>query len=293
MSRQATAFGRSIRWAVLLASIGLVAACNATATTTPATSAPVATLPPQPTLQPLPTVEPTQTPAPTSTPETIGNASYDQISFNYDLSLASTVTATTVPGQPPNSDAPWDVHPDYVEFNLVGYPSTNNYHKPHIDVYPVAEYGQINDGAQETIDSLKQLLADKPAAPENIPLLPIFNAAQVFRAQIQYVAFQNGEGVRFVTQYDQALIPINNQEVFYTFQGLTDDGQYYVAAIFPVAASMLPDTGQLPNDQWQAFSDNFQSYIQNTTQQLGALKSSDFNPDLSLLDALVQSLQVK
>ena len=81
--------------------------------------------------------------------------------------------------------------------------------------------------------------------------------------------------------------------MFYNFQGFTDDGGYYVTAILPVATNVLPDSGELPNDQWQAFADNFQSYLQDTTQQLDTLKPGDFKPDLSLLDALVQSLQVK
>ena len=39
--------------------------------------------------------------------------------------------------------------------------------------------------------------------------------------------------------------------------------------------------------------DNFKSYLEETTKKLDGLKSGDFTPDLSLLDAVIQSLRVK
>lgn len=47
----------------------------------------------------------------------------------------------------------------------------------------------------------------------------------------------DGGGIRYLTQFGQAAGLITNPELFYTFQGLTDDGAYYVAAVFPVAQS--------------------------------------------------------
>ena len=62
------------------------------------------------------------------------------------------------------------------------------------------------------------------------------------RAQMRYVGFQSGAGVRYLAQYGQAYAPINNQELFYTFQGLTADGAHCVVAILPVSATFLPAT---------------------------------------------------
>ena len=251
---------------------------------------PVAALVSEPTLVPVPTE------VPTAIPVTIGSAAYNGLSFNYDLALAQQVTATTVPAQNPGPDAPyWAIVPAYDEFNFVGYPSKNTYHKPRIEVYAVDEFIAINPAAKEQVDQLKQLLGDAPGAPDRIPLIPIFNAAQVFRAQVKYLNFQSGQGVRFVTQYDQAIIPINNQEVFYTFQGLTSDGRYYIAAILPVAASALPDTDQMTPEQIQSMgtADAFGQYLNQVVQTLNGLPATEFAPNLDQLDALINSVRVE
>jgi hypothetical protein len=126
-------------------------------------------------------------------------------------------------------------------------------------------------------------------------LLPIFNAAQVFRSQVKYLNFQSGQGVRFVTQYDQAIMPVNNQEVFYTFQGLTSDGRYYIAAILPVATSALPDTSEMSQEQMQTLStgEAFAAYLNQVVQTLNGLPGSGFAPNLDGLDAMINSLRVE
>jgi hypothetical protein len=290
---------RFIKFISLSVLAGLVlAACGATAPAAPSPTAPAtpvvaAALASVPT--PLPaTAVPTV--APTVMPTNLGTATFNHWSFNYDLTLAQQVTATTIPAQNPGPDAPyWAIVPAYDEFNFVGYPSRNTYHKPRIEIYAVDEFAAINPAAKDQIDRLKQLLNDAPAAPAEIPLIPIFNAAQVFRSQIKYLNFQNGQGIRFVTQYDQAIIPINNREIFYTFQGLTSDGRYYIAAILPVATSALPDTDQLSQEQEAAFNtaSGFEAYLGQVVQTLNGLSPTDFTPNLDRLDALLQSLRTE
>jgi hypothetical protein len=291
----------------LLASLLLTACGSAPATpaAAPAQSAPTSAAvqaAPAATTAPLvaPASEPTFVPAatavPTIMPATMGTADFNGVTFNYDLALAQQITTTTVPGENAGPDGPyWATFPAYDEFNLVGYPSQNSYHKPHLAIYSVDEFSNLNAAAKEQIDQLKQLLGDAPGSPDKIPLIPIFNAAQVFRSQVKYLNFQSGQGVRFVTQYDQAIIPINNQETFYTFQGLTSDGRYYIAAILPVATGTLPATGELSQDQMQTFStaDGFENYLSQTVQTLNGLSASDFTPNLDLLDALIKSVRVE
>ena len=59
-------------------------------------------------------------------------------------------------------------------------------------------------------------------------MLPILNAAQVFHAQTKYLDFNDGSGVGFVTYYAQDVSPVTRDQIFYSFQGLTDNGKYYV-----------------------------------------------------------------
>ena len=243
-----------------------------------------------------PTLVPAPTEAPTAMPVTVGAATYNGVSFNYDVAVAQQVTATTVPAQNPGPDAPyWAIVSAYDEFNFVGYPTKNTYHKPRIEVYPVEEFAALNQAAKEQIDQLKLLLGDAPGSPERIPLIPIFNAAQVFRSQVKYLNFQSGQGIRFITQYDQAIMPINNQEVFYTFQGLTSDGRYYIAAVLPVSTAALPDTAQMTQEQMQTLGtgEAFAAYLTQIVQTLNGLPATDFTPNLDQLDAMITSLRVE
>jgi hypothetical protein len=115
---------------------------------------------------------------------------------------------------------------------------------------------------------------------------------QVVYAQVQYLDFKNGQGVRFLTQFDQAPIPINNYELIYTFQGLTSDGKYYIAVVLPVTHPELPATQQVSEQQADEMND-FPAYLAKTTAWLGQQPGSSFTPDLAMLDALIKTIEVK
>ena len=74
------------------------------------------------------------------------------------------------------------------------------------------------------------------------PLPPgrCFNPGHVIASNIDTIPFQNGSGVRFLTEYAQYFAYVNNTDLFYHYQGLTADGQYYVIVILPLTAPVLP-----------------------------------------------------
>lgn len=221
------------------------------------------------------------------------DVAYASISFSYDPALASAVRAETVPAQD-DPEAPfWAIVPQHVRFSFDQYSVSDTLHQPQLLVYPVEEFEAINPAAAKTIADLKFLLATRPtSAPEpgsdvaGIPALPIFNAAQELTAGMEYIDFQNGSGVRFLTQYAQGIVPINNHELVYSFQGLTDDQRYYVAAILPVSHPILPNEASSTGDE------DFAAYLSETVQRLNAQANASFTPDLALLDALIRSLTV-
>jgi hypothetical protein len=87
-----------------------------------------------------------------------------------------------------------------------------------------------------------------------------------------------------------------DQHVFYTFQGLTDDGQFYVSAVFPVETGIFPtepascpkcsDPNYNPFPEWQAL-------LAEQLAQLNAQGADEFAPSLTTLDELVQSIQIR
>jgi len=217
------------------------------------------------------------------------DVSYEGVSFSYDPILASSVTPEVVPSQEEAAVEPWNT-PEHLLFTFYGYPLADSFHTPQIMVFPTEPYNAINPTAGDVIYQLQLLLDSKPSDPEDIPFLPVFNAAQFMQAQVRYFSFQNGEGVRFLTQYGQAAWPINSQDMFYTFQGITHDGMYYVSAIFPISHPNLPDPDSVTLDE--AFYDNFMNYVDGMEVQLNTEPPGSFFPTLQSLDALIESLLI-
>jgi hypothetical protein len=278
-------------------------AATATLTAVPATAPPAsatapaatATVPPPPCCA----IEANETPAAFFGPE----INYGDVRFTLPPDLGSEVSARLVPASDPGPDAPyWEIYPAYLEFALADYVRQEAFHSPHIEVYPVAEFEAMNPDAADVIARLEQMLAERPAAPDNVPFLPLFNAAQVFRAQIQYRDFQTGSGVRFLTLYAQDFAPINNFDLFYTFQGLAADRSHYVSVILPVSASILPadfdaaaDVPEggvpFPSDFLAAdYGEQYDQYIADVTQRLNELPPEAFQPALTSLDQLATSI---
>jgi hypothetical protein len=224
--------------------------------------------------------------------------SYEHVSFVLPKGLAGGAKTETVPAVDPSSGAPWDVAPAHIRLTLTEYPLQDKFHEPRVFVYPVDEYTQINPIGAEQIDRLKKIRAGATPLHETLPNVPFFNAAAQISAQIKLISFQNGSGVRFLTQYAQYAAPINNRELFYHFQGLTSDGKYYVIAIFPVTVPILAEdenpeasipeggvpipTAVGPNDV----------YYFSVTEKLNSLPADAFTLPLDTLDALVGSILI-
>ena len=229
-------------------------------------------------------------PQPVEPPDVVHGGS----SFSYDASIAASVQGETLPAEGGTDGPEWEIAPQRVRFEFAGYALPDTYHNPVIILYSADEYAAMSEVAADIITELRDLLEQRPPSPEEIPFLPMWNAAQFLQASVAYIEFQNGSGVRFLTQYGQAANPVNNHDMFYTFQGLSHDDRTYVAAILPASNPILPaDGSEIPGDDYNAFADNFRGYLDDMEGQLSAQPPSSFTPDLSLLDEMIQSLLVE
>jgi hypothetical protein len=131
-----------------------------------------------------------------------------------------------------------------------------------------------------------------PVPLKRIPFLPTMGAHQLLRAQVAYLDFEGGSGVRFLTQYVQERREINNRELFYTFQGITDDGHAYVSAFLPVSHPSLPVHLGVFRDARDTYSWRYAEYATWIEEQLNEAHASSFTPGLDQLDALIRSLEV-
>lgn len=211
----------------------------------------------------------------------------DGVSLRYTGDVARAVVCATFPEEVLMGDI--GITPEHRGFRFIDYALQDTFHEPVIHIYPVAALEAGNEVGATIVGNLRAFLQQRPTQPEDIPFMPIWNAAQIIRTQIAFLDFENGSGVRFLSQYGQAFLPINNRELFYTFQGLTADGEYYVAAVLPISHPELPADGALPPD----FDfDDAADYFADIEAQLDAQSDDSFMPSLTALDALISSLEV-
>ncbi len=273
------------------------------ASLTPFPSSPTSTLPEPTPLPPTETPEPTATLPPESPPPppptpTLKSASsqlvfkgpavsHNGISFTLDPGLSDEVSVSTA------SDSLGDTEFSFGEGGCL--------QAGCVTVYPVRSYREEILFGSDIIDGLQSAIET-----QSNNYFPVLMAHVLLRAQTQHLRFQNGSGIRAIVMKGQDTVFANNESVVYEFHGLTDDGQYYVAATFPIDAPMLLSTccdpadntneaaipvPELPADDVERGA-VMREYNQEAQRQLDALDSSGFVPDLGLLDALVTLLLI-
>jgi hypothetical protein len=240
-------------------------------------------------------------PTPTLT-EPAPDVSYEGVSFSYDDAIATDVIAQIVPLEERPEDVPFGggTIPQHYRFEFVGYPhlpypSSNAY----MEIYPVAEFEAGHPDAAERIVALRDLLAARPATPElgSIPVMPLAPLMSAFYAQVEYLDFEGGSGVRCLTMFGFAVQPVTNSELRYTFQGFVGDGTYYVAAHMPVSTPILAEDIEHVTDvdvqALMAAELDWVAYLADKTAQLDAQPLESYTPSLAALDAMVQSISIQ
>jgi hypothetical protein len=241
--------------------------------------------------------------APTARPLVYKPVEVSQFQILVPPEVAGGIHGNQVP-RADGADVPaWSRTPGHIEMQLESYFLQNRFHEPTIYVYPAMAYVEMVPAVFESIHRLDNIFGN-PNAPiqsDQLPGIPFFNDQQVFAAQIKTISFQNGQGVRFVTQYAQHAASVNNHDLFYHFQGLTGDGQYYVVAILPVSHPMLAETddpgaalpvGGVPYLFYSDPNADVPLYYKSVTEILNATPAKDFTPTLDQLDVLIQSMRV-
>ncbi len=213
------------------------------------------------------------------------------------------VTASGVIAAQQLSEGPGSNWPQHRLITYSGYPLSGKFFEPMMRVFPVAEYAAQWPFATDQVTALQNLLISRPAqVAESLPLLPNMGAAQVFHLKVKYIDFANGAGVRFLTEYAQYYAPVSNYDLFYTFQGLTSDGKYWISVIFPINHPILPpspDSTEVPpggiaipqmtSPTWET---DMQTYYANMKPLMEAQFDASFTPAIDCLDQYLMSLNI-
>ena len=216
--------------------------------------------------------------------------SYNNISFTIPLELNASATPSTnryveFPYINP-SNGPM---PEHVVFKFTSYPVEGD---AKIMVFKASDYAAYGQPLQEVVTAL--LGGQDSVKPMSEALIQ-----GEFYAQRQPLNFKNGHGVRYLTQVLTNAAPITNKDLFYYYQGITTDGAYFVSAVFHVNAAFLvansnPDSPTPP--EGVPFGDpnnvDFPAYLSTVTQKLNDTPPVNYTPSLTLLDKLIESLEV-
>lgn len=169
---------------------------------------------------------------------------------------------------------------------------------PQLHIIPIDAYMQqweangdltITDNVQE----LRNLLAARPTPIPNtgMPILPPNYPANDLAVQGEYLDTSLGSGVRYVGRFAQDLNPVTNEGYFYVFQGFTSDGVYLISFIYPVTSQVLPPQEEITEDELLEMEADPEGYLAAKAEELNTLPPSDWEPDLTELDAVIDSLE--
>ena len=247
-----------------------------------------------------------------------GVVHYNGIRFTVSKELASAVEAQTWPESlaSPVEAAPADtIYPRHAGFLLLGLTGApKSFIKPDIRVYSVAEYKKafapdrkVATEITATFERLQDVLRRRnPKFAGPVPLLPLPSGYLVFRSHVAFLRFKNGTGLVFVTQGQQDEMPINNENLSYEFLGLTDDNRFLITAAFPLAAPFLAynrdeasyegkveECNCFEGPRFKRFQRQYRAYAIDLKGKLDRLPAEKFQPQLSLYDQLLSSIEVR
>lgn len=256
---------------------------------------------------------------PVSYKQFIGLSEFGQnISLSYDPVLAPWVEARTVPAVPVSDQILFaESQPAYAQIRFLGFQGGRLYDLPllpiddraaQVRIFKTADFTGFGDDSPQGFVNQSQALKDllqrgveparcaQPITREPaMPFLPWINMQQSLCAQPQMIEFSGGRGIRYISYYAQGPNPVLDQQVFYTFQGLTDDGRFYVSAFFPIETGIFPTEPPPCPKCGQPDYDPFTEWAGVLAEQLTRLNDQPadrFAPSLAVLDELIQSIRI-
>ena len=250
---------------------------------------------------------PTTPPQPTSPPGTAYNLG--GVFMIVPPCLPVTVSGEIVPALVYDPmGGPQEVYPKHRRINFSAYPLSGTFFEPFMRVFPVEGFASAYAAAPENyaaaeVAALQSLLATRPPDGDaSLPFLVMAGAAQIFHTQVAYLDFANGSGVRYLTSYGQYYVPYNNHDLFYTFQGLTSDGRYWVSVIFPVNHPFLPPSydstvvppGGVPIPSYSSptYDNDMAAYYATMKALMNSQPATSFTPGLDCLDQFIKTLSI-
>lgn len=184
-------------------------------------------------------------------------------------------------------------HPAHLLFTANG--------EPFMRLFPIREYTAIWDAAgdptvSQSVAQLEALLITRPQSLiGDAPILPPNFAYPDVIGAVRYFTFANdaGAGVRYIGRFVTEANPVTSDQLAYYYQGLTNDGAYYLSVALPISTESFPATlSDLTTDEIAAIFEAYDAHLAEATAVLNNLAPSDITPNLSDLDLLISTMSL-
>ncbi len=244
-------------------------------------------------------------PQPASTPlNTSRSVEFEGVSFTYDPSVFGGVKTELVPDYPLDDPdfKPDGVEPEHVQFT---FDLHHDYSNAELAVFPLNRFPEMYaknpysvTQMKREIEALRQLVKNKDYRFDGqIPHLRFADASLDFFVHVKDLVFAGGKGVVFVTHWNTEASLISNRNLIYRFEGITDDGKWYVTAETPIRVDALPyeQPDEFEGYKWEDGLHSEQKrkkYVDSISSRLARLKPDDFTPRLAKFEEIISSLRI-
>lgn len=214
--------------------------------------------------------------------------------------------ATPIPA-PETTQTPMPVDPRASDFGTVEYAAHSSYKlsgaiKGFITVFdlqdPLSRYYLNSKSYDDCTRKVREILENNTLVESYLQPFCGFNMGMPthFKVNIKIIEFSGGRGVRFL------ISSANYQTVNkmnYRFQGLSDDGRYYISVlIYDIAHPYITERyDKVPFIPWQEgrYEEASQSYDAFNARMKELLEAGvvPLYPSLEILDAMLASIEIK
>ncbi|MBR6090020.1 MAG: hypothetical protein IKP86_08815 [Anaerolineaceae bacterium] len=153
--------------------------------------------------------------------------------------------------------------------------------RPQVIFYDVNDLGKVSLSLLDVSMNLSDMLDNIRSGYGSVedvytqtPFLPYQVYDPTASWQPALLDFNNGSGIRRIVVFgDTVFSSISECNLYYAYQGMTDDGLYYISAVFPLTSSSL--NGKPAAEAGQSGG------------------SSDYQPSLDRLDYYIKSIVIE
>lgn len=240
-----------------------------------------------------PAVEPSATNAPAET-ETASPSTFEAenistfnelgiaVGFSYPEGFSQSISTSFNTIYTPI--APYDLpYPQNAQITFTDYTGGDGFTINGLRVFRADEVNALETGAVESVNAVLEGEAD-----HHVDFPRLAGAGSIIDAQVLPLAFQNGNGYRYLVAKSFSADPISTTKLTYMYQGVTNDGKFFISFIMLVDAPFLTEyVGKSLTTP-----EEFETYFQDVNTLVETSSGDQFNPSLRTLDELVSSIVI-